>query len=429
LIERLTIPPDWFVYTELLASVDRTREQQEWLKACYDPSRIVMRYDLIVGEDDLMAYVWEKSQPDLQELFSVSIPMAMRSSSVVSNLRFSAVNQLTNGVQLTVEWGEATLSDDELDFFVCNDIITKNWFIEDTKEVDLSTNVYSWIDYNATNDTSRFYTCWTLYDTDGDGISDGRETLLYGTSITNSDTDMDYMTDGEEINAGLNPNDASDAFEDPDGDGYPTLYEVKNGSDWNNEWNVPLPAWVISPDDYVDIGFVFQYFNFNSYSIIELEGGTYYENDINFNGKLFMLVAPDNDAVIDLEKNGRAFVFNHLEDRRAMISGVTIENGSLVDVAGICIADDVETSTDYMLDYAGNVTNSVVSLDGTNITESSAEFDEAERITSFTTVASGVDRRETNAFAFAYNEITGLTSLSCPDIGLHFLSCKLLGGL
>ena len=326
--------PDWFVYTELLASVDKTKEQQDWLLACYDPSRIVMRYDLIMGEDDLIAYVWEQSQPDLEELFTFSIPTAMMRTTVVNNLRLADITQLTNGVQLTVEWGEATLSDDELDFFVCNDILTKNWFIEDTEEVDLSTNVYTWIDYNATNDTSRFYTCWTLYDTDEDGISDGRETLLYGTSITSFDTDLDYMTDYEEINAGLNPNDYSDAFADPDGDGYPTLYEVKNGADWNNEWNVPLPSWVISPDDSYNIGEVLGNLNFSPCSIIELEGGTYYENDINFNGKLFMLVAPNNDAVIDIESTGRAFVFNHLEDRRAMISGITFQNGFVEAEAG-----------------------------------------------------------------------------------------------
>jgi RHS repeat-associated protein len=327
---------DWFVFNELFDSKNKSKDQQDWLLACYDPSRIVMHYDLIVGEDDLITYVWEQSQPNLEELFSVSISMAMMKSSArnVSSLQFADITQLTNGVQLTVEWGDATLSDDELDFFVCNDIITKNWFVEDTKEVDLSTNVYTWLDYNATNDTSRFYTCWTLYDTDGDGLSDGRETLLYGTSISLPDTDFDYMTDYEEINAGLNPNDYDDSFADPDGDGYPTLYEVKNGSDWNNEWNVPLPSWVIATNDYVDIDFVFQYFNFSPYSIIELEGGTYYENDINFNGKLYFLYAPNNDAVIDAELTGRAFVFNHLEDRRAMISGITFENGFVDDEPG-----------------------------------------------------------------------------------------------
>ncbi|MDA3800501.1 MAG: hypothetical protein PF692_15690 [Kiritimatiellae bacterium] len=93
-------------------------------------------------------------------------------------------------------------------------MVNRNWFIEDTEEVDLSTNVYTWVDYNATNDTSRFYTCWTLYDTDGDGISDGRETLLYGTSITNSDTDGDGTYDIVEIYYGFDPK----AYTPPDWD-------------------------------------------------------------------------------------------------------------------------------------------------------------------------------------------------------------------
>ncbi len=69
-----------------------------------------------------------------------------------------------------------------------------------------------------------------------------------------------------------------------------------------------------------------------------------------------------------------------------------------------------------MLDYAGNATNATIALNGTNITETSAEFDEAERITNMTCVqaqpdvASGADRRITNAFDYAYSPISGLTS-------------------
>jgi len=79
-------------------------------------------------------------------------------------------------------------------------------------------------------------------------------------------------------------------------------------------------------------------------------------------------------------------------------------------VSGICIADDVEITTDYMLDYAGNVTNSVVFLNETNLVETSAEFDEAERISLLSSRSTINDRRITNSFAFAYNEISGLTS-------------------
>lgn len=199
--------PDWFVYNELFDFSEKKQDQQDWLKACYDPTRIVMKYDLVVGEDDLVAYVWSSSQSQLLEASAVIMPM--RSSSTVSNLQFSSVESLSNGVvELTVEWPIGQLSSNRLDFFVCTNLSDKVWFVEDTETVNTATNVYSWQDYNSTNDSSRYYSCWTLYDTDNDGISDGRETLLYGTSPTNSDTDLDYMTDYEEITAGLNPNDA-----------------------------------------------------------------------------------------------------------------------------------------------------------------------------------------------------------------------------
>ncbi len=104
--------------------------------------------------------------------------------------------------------------------------------------------------------------------------------------------------------------------------------------------------------------------------------------------------------------------------KNALVAKVETENGYVTNiydnanrfVSGICCADGLETTTDYMLDYGGNATNAVISLGSTNITTLSAEFDEGERISQFTSVASGADRRITNAFVFAYNEISGLTS-------------------
>ena len=58
----------------------------------------------------------------------------------------------------------------------------------------------------------------TLADTDGDGLSDGDEVNTYGTSPEDADTDADSIPDGVEISLGLDPNNATDAEEDPDGD-------------------------------------------------------------------------------------------------------------------------------------------------------------------------------------------------------------------
>lgn len=62
-------------------------------------------------------------------------------------------------------------------------------------------------------------------DTDGDGLTDGQEILVYHTNPLNPDTDGDGLNDGDEIlvwkTNPLNP--------DTDGDGYPDGEEVKNG--------------------------------------------------------------------------------------------------------------------------------------------------------------------------------------------------------
>ncbi len=62
-------------------------------------------------------------------------------------------------------------------------------------------------------------------DTDGDGLSDGDEVIVYKTNPLLADTDNDGLTDGDEVliwhTNPLNP--------DTDGDGYPDGTEVRNG--------------------------------------------------------------------------------------------------------------------------------------------------------------------------------------------------------
>ncbi len=61
-------------------------------------------------------------------------------------------------------------------------------------------------------------------DTDGDGLNDYLEYVVYGTSPTSADTDGDTLPDGLEVSMGLSPLNPDD-----DSDGVPTSIEVM----WN----------------------------------------------------------------------------------------------------------------------------------------------------------------------------------------------------
>lgn len=56
-----------------------------------------------------------------------------------------------------------------------------------------------------------------VVDSDGDGVSDGDESLVWGTDPTQSDSDGDGVSDGAEIAAGKDPNDPSDGPGQPGG--------------------------------------------------------------------------------------------------------------------------------------------------------------------------------------------------------------------
>lgn len=64
------------------------------------------------------------------------------------------------------------------------------------------------------------------WDTDGDGLSDYEEIYLYGTDPLNPDTDGDGLSDGWEIAHGFDPLDPSDALRDTDDDGIPDWWEI-----------------------------------------------------------------------------------------------------------------------------------------------------------------------------------------------------------
>lgn len=85
-----------------------------------------------------------------------------------------------------------------------------------------------------------------MLDVDGDGMDDVWEIQNFGTTLQtqNGDFDSDGMTNGEEHAHGFNPT-VADSLDDADGDRYPNIYEVKNGSNPKASTSTPTPSFVV----------------------------------------------------------------------------------------------------------------------------------------------------------------------------------------
>ena len=77
-----------------------------------------------------------------------------------------------------------------------------------------------------------------IADTDGDGLSDYDEAIVYNTSVSSYDTDGDGFADNYELENGLDPLLSNETI-DTDGDGFFDSIEYQIGTDWNDSRSVP----------------------------------------------------------------------------------------------------------------------------------------------------------------------------------------------
>ena len=244
---------------KLIATILADRVSREWPEDA-DPARVTLQLDLLPSED-VEPYLYTESLiADYEEARTAKTKktggMVLRSLGA-SEFGIAGVQRQTNGnTRITVTngtdaaevfaytvWHTSSVSvvvwTNEFDEVLTNSHTA--WHpvspsfdgIESAWEC-LSTNlplingvgVYEDADI-PDNARVRFYAVVKLMDSDGDGLSDGAEILLYRTDPDNPDSDGDGLSDYDEvITYGTNPNNS-----DSDGDGLPDAWEVQHGLD------------------------------------------------------------------------------------------------------------------------------------------------------------------------------------------------------
>jgi hypothetical protein len=244
---------------KLIATIPADRVSREWPEEA-DPARVTLQLDLLPSED-VEPYLYTESRvAEYEEAQTAKTKesggMALRSLGA-TEFGIAGVQRLTNGnMQITVTngtdaaevfaytvWHTSSVSvvvwTNEFDEVLTNshtawhpvspafDGIESAWECLSTNLVLINgVGVYEDTDI-PDNARVRFYAVVKLMDSDGDGLSDGAEILLYRTDPDNPDSDGDGLSDYEEvITYGTNPNDP-----DSDGDGLPDAWEVQHGLD------------------------------------------------------------------------------------------------------------------------------------------------------------------------------------------------------
>lgn len=226
----------------------RTTETRN-LETIYDPARIRCEY-LLMPVDSLPEYALVMAIESLTRAMEMAAnpPAMMMNAYVPAADEFVFTDLVVTGGVVDVEIHLPDGIACRVDLFQSSVLPGFPWSLVTTTPTNSGTFRVQF----ACSLSNAFFRAGNAdIDTDGDGIPDDREILMYGTNPLQWDTDGDGIPDGWEIAHGLNPLDPSDANADPDGDGYSNLEEYLRASDphaWNEGGGSTI-RYFYDPDD------------------------------------------------------------------------------------------------------------------------------------------------------------------------------------
>jgi hypothetical protein len=171
------------------------------LMALYDPARVVSVFRLIPEADyaehvDALA-VAESEALDAE---SLAVPMVFAMSSTPPNLQLAISNTTNDTVEIEVSW--PTTFTNRLDIFACSDLMAVgSWSVAASGLSTTGLSSLVWEDTDM-SDAVRHYRAGNAdLDSDGDGLADAAELVVWN-SLTNSvDSDADGYSDYAEVTA------------------------------------------------------------------------------------------------------------------------------------------------------------------------------------------------------------------------------------
>ena len=129
--------PRWYVQLRFPDLSKLDAETTAWYVALYDPSRIMVRFRLIDG-DELINKVMAESLAAQQLLSSSALTFSPLSLNYpASGLAFESLSVQTNGsVDVSMSWPSGTLATEGLDIFSCTNLMEQQWSILLTTNVN-----------------------------------------------------------------------------------------------------------------------------------------------------------------------------------------------------------------------------------------------------------------------------------------------------